>query len=193
MAPERDHPGNRLEHHLYDALGRVRFSVLRVSVEAGQSRYQVTEQELNALGQTVSSTSYATAVALDCVQRGSDQLPPSAAATRRGTGSRASSTTWPGARSIALQAVTVEGRSTQVPGERAALRRVRPGGRQHRLCDGGGAECVRQGLDRRCRAARSPTQTSDRVSAVAYDALGQAIYSVRVLGPGSHQVVKQEL
>src|SRR5262249_23512393 len=67
VAPERGNPANRLEYQLRDAMGRARFSVLRISVEAGQSRYRVTGQELNALGQAVTSTSYATAVALSAV------------------------------------------------------------------------------------------------------------------------------
>ena len=34
--------------------------------------------------------------------------------------------------------------------------------------------------------------TKDRASAVAYDALDQVVYTVRVLSPGLHQVIRQE-
>ena len=45
-------------------------------------------------------------------------------------------------------------------------------------------------IDAAVQAVADPVR--DRVSAIAYDALGQAVYSVRVLGPGSHQVIRQE-
>src|SRR3546814_18521968 len=42
-------------------------SDLRLSLEAGQAHYSISGQELNALGQTVGTTTYATAVALPVV------------------------------------------------------------------------------------------------------------------------------
>ena len=42
------------------------------------------------------------------------------------------------------------------------------------------------------QSARLPTGTKDRASAAAYDALDQMVYNVRLLGPGLHQVSQQE-
>src|SRR3546814_20677962 len=42
-------------------------SDLRLSLEAGQAHYSISGQELNALGHTVGTTTYATAVALPVV------------------------------------------------------------------------------------------------------------------------------
>ena len=141
----------------------------RVSVEAGQSRYQVTKQELNALGQTVSSTSYATAVALSDVQRGSDRRCRRRRRPVEGQASRASSTTSPAARSTVCKRSQSKRRQRKY---RVSAQRFDAFGRVVQHHDYATAVALnafdKASIDAAVHAVADATK--DRVSAVAYDA-----------------------
>jgi YD repeat-containing protein len=190
IAPHHNHSGNRIEHHLYDAIGRIRFSLLRLTQEAGQFRYQVSAQELNALGQTIGSTTYATAVALADINEEAI-----IAAVGDGDPSRDRVRHFvydlDGRPIYQLQAVTVE----------ADRRTYRVNAQQF---DAFGQVAVstdhartvapdtfdQTAVEAAVMAVADPAR--DRVAAVAYDVLGQPIYRVQSLGSDSYQVGKQE-
>jgi YD repeat-containing protein len=190
MAPHRGHPGNRLEHHLYDALGRLRISVLGLSQDAGQSRYRITAQERNALGQAVGTATYATAAALPAVSEEAI-----AAAVGAGDPSRDRITRFvydlAGRPIFRVQAVSVEADRRKY---RVSAQRFDALGQGIGSTDYAAVVALdlvdKASVDAAVQAVAD--QARDRVSAVAYDALGQPIYSVLALGPGGHQVVAQE-
>jgi YD repeat-containing protein len=190
VATERGNPGNQIQQYIRDAAGQVRFSVQRLSVEAGQARYQVTKQELNALGQTVSTTAYATAVALSAFNEAAI-----AAAVGSGDPSKDRVAGFvfdvEGRQVYALQAVTLEGgqRKYQVGAQQFdALGRVVSSTTYATAVTVNAFE--KAAIDAAVNAVADGTR--DRVSAAAFDAKDRLVYRVRVLGPGSHQVVKQE-
>ena len=190
VASERNNPSNQLQYNMYDAAGQVRFSVQRVSVEAGQSRYQVTKQERNALGQTVSSTSYATAVALSAF---SEAAIDAAVGTGDPSKDRVSRFVYDvaGHQIYTLQAVTVEAEQRKY---QVSAQQFDAFGRVVGSTTYATAVVVnafdKAAIDAAVHAVAEGTK--DRASAVAYDALDRVVYSVRLLSPGVHQVSQQE-
>jgi YD repeat-containing protein len=192
VARQRGGPGNRIEHHLLDALGRTRFSVLRLSVEAGgQSLYSVSGQELNALGQPVSSTAYATAVPLAEISEAAISAVVGAGDPFRDRVSRFVFDL-AGRQLYRLQAVSMEANRLTY---RISAQDFDSFGQVVRSTD---YAAVAATLDAFEKAAVDAAVQAigdlarDRVSVVAYDALGQPIYTVRVLRPNEHGVIKQE-
>src|ERR1700752_3218711 len=190
VAPERDHAGNRIEHYLHDALGRVRLSVLRVSVEGNLSKYQVTSHELNALGQIVSSTSFATAVPLGDITEAAIFSALGGADPSR---DRVVHFVYDlaGRQIYRVQAVILENNRLKyrVSAQRFDALGQLVGGTDFATAvflDGFNKDAI----DFAVNAVSD--QTRDRVSAIVYDAVGQVIYNVGALGPNSHHVTKQD-
>ena len=190
VATQRNNPSNQRQHDIRDATGQVRFSVVRVWTDGAQSRYRVTKHVLNALGQTVSSTSYATAVALaafseaaiDAAVGGGD---PSKDRVSRFVYDVAGRTIYD------LRAVTWEAGQHKYA---VSAQRFDTFGRVIRHTDYATVVALtafdKTAVDAAATAVADGTK--DRVSAFAYDASDQLGYSVRVLGPGLHQVTRQE-
>lgn len=190
LTPERDHPGNRIEHHLYDALGRDRFNLLRVSLEAGEPRYQVTEQELNALGQVVFSAAYVNPMVLGEISESEIT-----ASVGDGDPSRDRVSRFiydlAGRQTYRLQAVTVEANRRKY---RVSEQRFDAFGQMVRRTDYATAVTLDAFDQTSIEAAveAGADSATDRLSAIVYDALGQQVYKVQGLDSTAYQLVKQE-
>lgn len=190
VSPERAHASNRIEHHVYDALGRARFNVVRVSVVAGEPKYQVTAQDFDALGQVIVSNAYATPAALNAINE-------SEIITAVGNGDlsrdRVSRFVYDlaGRQIYRLQALTVDGDRRKY---RVSEQRFDTFGqvvsRTEYATAVAPAAFERGSIAAAVQAVAD--QSRDRSFAIVYDALGQAIYSLRALSGTSHQVVKQD-
>lgn len=190
VAPARGQAGNRIEHRLYDGLSRVRFTAVRVSLGAGQGGYQVTALEVNALGQTGSSTSYAAAMTLASIDETTIL-----AALGNGDSFRDRTTRYlydlAGRQVYRLDAASMSsGRRTyRVSALRLDALGQTAGSVTYAAAVAMDAVDIAS-VDAAVQMIADGTR--DRVSAEIVDALGQPIYVLRALGDGSHQVLKQE-
>ena len=188
VAPQREHPQNRVEHHLHDPLGRLRFSLLRLSVDADQPHYRITAQELNALGQTVSTATYATSVTLPAIIEAAIT-----SAVGAGDGSRDRVTRFvydlDGRPLFRLQAVSLEADRCKY---RVSAQRYDAFGQGVASIDYATAVALdavdRPSVDAAVQAVADPAR--DRVSAVVFDELGQPIYGLLKLDPSGNRVVR---
>ncbi len=190
VAPARGAPGNRIEHHVHDALGRIRFSVRRVSVDAGVSRYHVTAQELNALGRAVTSTSYAETVAPASLEEAAISAAvgggnPSADRMSRFIYDLA------GRQIYRLQVITVAANTRHY---RVNAQQFDTFGQAIHSTDYADtiAPAAFDAASIEAAVQAIADDGRDRVSGMAYDTLGQAVFSVQRLSAGSHQLIEQE-
>ncbi|ALI34756.1 putative deoxyribonuclease RhsA [Candidatus Nitrosocosmicus oleophilus] len=190
VIPYRNHSANRIEQHVHDALDNIRYNVLRLSVEGENPLYQVSRQDMNALGQLVHITSYASAVPLLAINE-------ETIAGAVGTGDLQ--------RDRVLYFVFDQG-GRQV----YQLQTVSPDG--NRLMYKVGAKefdsfgqvvksteyATTVALDAFDKATvdaimrNAGDSTRDRVYHYAYNALGRAIYALQTLNENKHQVIKQD-
>jgi YD repeat-containing protein len=190
VATQRNDSNNHLQHNIYGAAGQLRFSLNRVSVDGGQSSYQVIGQELNALGQKVANISCANPIALTGLSEAAIELAVGGGTPAK---NRVSRFVYDLAdrQLYSLEAVTVEAGQRWY---RIAAQQFDTFGR----VVGSTKYAATVALNAFDRAAVDVAVnaiadgTKDRAAFAAYDVLDQVAYQVKVLSHGLHQVLKLE-
>ncbi|MDF2120414.1 putative Ig domain-containing protein [Roseiarcaceae bacterium H3SJ34-1] len=188
VAGLRGQPGNRLDHQLYDALGRVRHRLSRITATPGADAYSVTSAALNALGQTMSATAYAGAVILASI----DEAAIAAAVSSDPERDRVLRFAYDvlGQQLYRVQAVSTDaGESTyRVSAQRFDALGQMTGRTDHAATvkpNAFDAGTIAAAVEAIADSAR------DRITATVYDPAGQAVYGLRQLQPGAWQANAQ--